>query len=72
MGGKPIQIQAVRVELAVSGCYQRLGLTGLDAVEESVDGGQPVGREAVLVVAEVQNRYVIDDFECAGMVCLLT
>src|SRR3954465_5710098 len=66
MGGKPIQIQAVRVELAGSGGHQRLGLARFDAIEEGVDACQPVRREPVLVMAEVQNRYVVSDFEvCA-------
>ena len=72
MGGKPIQIKAVRIELAGSGGDQRLGLTRLDAVEKAVDSCQPVRREPVLVVAEVQNRYVVGDFEVCGHHCLLT
>jgi hypothetical protein len=66
MGGKPIQVKAVRVELTGSGGDQRLRFTRLDAVQEAVDGGQPVRREPVLVVAEVQNRYLIGDFEVSG------
>jgi hypothetical protein len=66
MGGKPFQVQAVGVELAGSGGHQRLGVTRLDAVEEAVDSCQPVRREPVLVVAEVQNRYIIGDFEVCG------
>jgi hypothetical protein len=72
MRSKPIQIQAVRVELAGSGGHQRFGLSRLNAVEEAVDGGQPVRREPVLIVAEVQNRYLIDDFEVCGHLSLLT
>src|SRR3954449_6108714 len=72
MGGKPIQIKAVRVELSGSGGHQRLGLARLDAVEEAVDSCQPVRREPVFVVAEIQNGYVVSDFEVCGHSCLLT
>src|SRR5262249_7724407 len=71
MGGKPIQVKAVGVELAGSRGDERLGL-GLDAVEQAVDGVEPLWREPVLVVAEVQNRDVIGDFEVCGHLFLLT
>src|ERR1700756_3347753 len=64
MGGEPVQIQSVRIELAARGGDQALRAHGLEFVELSVDGVEKLWREAVFVLAEVDDGDLVVPLEC--------
>src|SRR5699024_1614339 len=57
---EPVEVQAVRIELAGSR-GDECGWPGgrLELIERSMDGVEPLGREAVLVVAEIEGVEVL-------------
>src|SRR5690606_25622638 len=61
VGGEPVQVEAVGVELAGRGGDQGGRAVGDDGVEVGVDLGEQVGGEAVLAGAEVEygDRVVV-------------